>query len=238
MSQIETRYQRTYGCKGISRNDFQSLVEKLDTFKASLQTTERLIESEAISHDNITKQQGNLSWNVLETHPLDKLQKVQTELTLVQRTGVSCQAHIEFTPGRVFISVSDIGSSWGKPVYDDVCKLVEDDKLIHKAYIERSYFILSHLQNVLMILGATLFLLWNSGKSHSYLYASIAFFLSGFIPVIQNLFRQFIPKAATPIIQEKRPFTFPYIEATSVLGFLTGLVNFIYALIKLFCNGT
>ena len=238
MSQIETRYQRTYACKGISRFDFQSLVEKLDTFKTGLQTTERLIESEAISHDNITKQQGVLSWNVLETHPLNKLQKAQTELTLVKSNGVSCQVHIEFVPGQVFVSVSDIGTGWGKPVFDDVCKLVEDNKLIHKAYIEKFYSILNHLQNVLMISGATLFLLWHLDKYQPYLYASIAFFLSGFIPVIQNLWQQFYPKSAIPIIQEKKPFSFPFVEATVVLGFFIGLANFIDALIKLFSNGT
>lgn len=208
MSFVRTQYTTGYQPRPISKDALRSLIEELESFKAGLPTTSRLIKSRAISHEKITNLQGPECWKVIDPHPISGLEHLEIELLLTESNEKSCELHVEFRANHIFLSVSDIGTSWGRSVHEEMRHILDKYGISTNGVrerIRRSYGLIVILQNVILAVSVAAFSIFLAGYGNSYLYTSIALFFSGAIPSFINAFRHFFPPKMQPILQESPP---------------------------------
>lgn len=208
MTYVRTQHWQSYLPRTISKSLFRSLVEALDQFKPGLNTASRKIKAKAISYRTITSLEGPQSWKVTDPHPLPELEQLEVELLLVANTTDSCELHIDFRSERIFLSVSDIQTGWGKSVFEEARHLLSTLGISSegwKATLRKSYAVLEILQYLLLIVSVAMFSVWLQNQKETYLYASLGLFVSGVIPTLRRLVHFFRPPSKTLIIQEAPP---------------------------------
>lgn len=231
MPAVRTHYWERYAPRAISTALFKSLVESLDQFKPGLNTVSRKIKSRAISHQKITDLEGSQSWRVIDPHSLAELEHLHTELLLVANGTDSCELHIEFRGEHVFLSVSDIQTGWGKPVFEEARHLLTTLGIAPggwKNLLAKVYGVVDISQNVLMIAAVGIFAEWLQSRGQGYMYAAIGLFVSGVIPTLRRLLYYFNPPKRAQIIEaasaDRRRVPWP--EITVILGFLGAAIGF------------
>lgn len=230
MSFVRTQYTTVYQPRPISKDVLKSLVGELESFKAGLQTTSRLIKSRAISHEKITTLQGPECWKVVDPHPLSGLEHLEIELLITESNDKSCELHVEFRANHIFLSVSDIGTSWGRGVHEEMRHILDKYGISTNGFREKihsSYGFIVILQNIILAVSVAAFSTFLAGHGNGYLYTSVALFFSGAVPAFVNVFRHFFPPKKQPIVQEAAPkrMSFPFTEASAVISFIGAIIS-------------
>ena len=203
MAHLPYQYRWFYLPRPISRETLRDLVESLAQFKSGLETTSREIRGEAVAHGNVTRLKGPDSWKVIEPYALDELERVQFEILLTKSENTSCEIHVEFRKDSIFLSVSDIGTGWGKGVFDDMRELLSRHGISASrlsSLVTRSYQVIESLASILLVLAILLYISWREDGSLTFLVASIGLFVSGAIPAIVRTHRILVPQKQTPVI--------------------------------------
>lgn len=239
MPPVRTHYLETYAPRTISTVLFRSLIESLDKFKPGLVTASRKIKSRAISYQKITDLEGPQSWHVVDSHSLAELEHLQTELLLVADGTASCELHIEFRGEHVLLSVSDIGTQWGKAVFEEARHSLTRLGITPASWkntLAKAYGVLDILQNVLMTIAVALFAIWLQSLQEGHLYAAAGFFASGAVPTLKRLLHFYSPPKRMPIIQAApvKRFSFPWSEMTAILTFLGAALALVKELTSIF----
>ena len=134
--------------------------------------------------------------------------------------------------------MSDYETGWGKGVFEEMRTLLGGLGVSpggFGALLEKAYGLLDIFQNVLLAFSVAVFAIWLGGRGATYLYASAALFVAGVIPALTHSFRFFSPPRKALIFQETvaRGRNFPWVEATAVVAFLTGVLQLVKALISI-----
>ncbi len=230
MASVRTQYREAYAPRTISKGLLRALVEALAEFKPGLPTTSRKIKARAVSAGKITELEGPESWRVTDPHSSTELEQVRVELLLTSTEHRKCELHVEFRSGQILVSVSDNETGWGKSVFEDTRNLLSNLAISSGGFNERlrrAYGLLDIFQNVLLMMAVGVFAVWLTGQRTTYLYASLALFVAGVMPAVVRSFNFFSPPRKPPIFQETvtRSRNFPWVEATAVLSFLTGVLQ-------------
>jgi len=230
MNHVRTHYQQIYAPRTISKELLKSLVTTLGEFKSGLPTSSRKIKAQAISPGKITNLEGPESWKVIDPHSLTELEHIHVELLLTSTESKSCELHVEFRSERIYLSVSDIETGWGKSVYEEMHHRLDSLGISSKGIkekLQRAYFILSILQNIVLAFSVALFAVWLTGHNRTYLYASLGLFIAGSMPAIKGFFNFFLPPKKTALIQETvvKGQGFPLTEAAAIVAFLEGIIQ-------------
>lgn len=230
MTSVRTQHRTVYEPRPVFRALLKSLVDALGSFKTGLPTTSRLLKSRAISYGKITDLQGPECWKVIDPHTLTELEQIHFELLLTETDKSSCELHVEFRNEHIFLSVSDIGTGWGKSVHEEMRHLLATLGISSRGFKEklrRAYDLLDVLQNVVLAIAVAIFSLWLSGQSLSYLYASMGLFIAGAMPVMTRVFHFFVPAKKFALVQDTLPKGrgFPLVEAAALVALLGGAVQ-------------
>lgn len=237
MNYVRTQDWARYVPRTIGKDFFKSLVEALDQFKPGLETTSRKLKAKAISRGKITELEGNQAWKVTDSHSLPEIEHLQVELLLTENEKQSCELHIEFRAEHIFISVSDIGTDWGKSVVEEAAHLLRTMGISlrdWKDIFRKSYSILEILQNLLLVFSAFVFSAWLTNSEELYLYSAIGFLISGSVPTLKKLFYFFKSPKKISVIQETVPKKrrLPWLEASAVISFLVSVLSLVKELVS------
>ena len=238
MTHVRTQHKEVYAPRPISKALLKALVEALAEFKPGLPTTSRKIKAKATGAGRITDLEGPESWKVTDPHALAELEQVRVELVLTSAERRSRELNVEFRSGHIVLSVSDAETGWGKSVFEGTRILLKTLGISPSGLMERlrtAYGLLDIFQNVLLALSASIFAIWLTTLKASYLFASIALFVAGVMPVLTRSFHFLSPPKKAPIFQETiaRTSSFPWTEATAVLAFATGVLQLVRALLEI-----
>ncbi len=230
MNPIRTQYWQTYAPRTISKDLIKSLVAALEKFKPGLSTSSRKIKARAIGGGKITNIEGAESWKVIDPHSLTELEQVQVELLLTLTEQKSCELHVEFRSERIFLSVSDIETGWGKSVYEEMLHLLDLLGIPSKGFkekLQKAYSVLTIMQNVILTCSVALFAFWLTVHRRTYIYAALGLFVAGAMPAIKGFFYFFFPPKKMPLIQETviKGRGFPFVEAAAIVAFLGGVIQ-------------
>jgi hypothetical protein len=238
MSDVQNQRWRVAAPKSITVSDFRSLIEELGEFLPGLKTIRRSIKAQSISPEGITNLEGNDSWKVYQPYAYDKLEHLQFELTLVKTESTSCELHVEFRKNHIYLSVADIGTGWGNAVFDETERRLKKVGLFKGDWISKITSTVIRLQNVFMVLGASLLLLTHLDNSFNFKYFSLSLLATGIIPTIGDIFRLYFPTKPIFILKEKATIGIWSIEKFAMwLGIASGLVALTKELCLLFGTG-
>jgi hypothetical protein len=238
MAQVRTQYKEAYAPRSISKTILKGLVEALADFKSGLPTTARKIRAKAASTGKSTELEGPESWKVTDPHSLAELESVRVDLVLASTEQRRCELQVEFRSGQILLTVSDIETDWGRGVFEDARVLLGELGITARGlneWLRRAYGLLDIFQNVLVALSVAVFAVWVTGRTITYLYASLALFVAGVMPALTRSYYFFSPPRKTPIFQETvaKGRNFPWTEATAVLAFVTGVLELAKAFIAI-----
>lgn len=238
MSSDRTLYKDVYAPRAVPKAILKAFVEALADFKPGLPTTSRKISARAISAGKSTELEGPESWKVTDPHSAAELEQVRVVLSLVSTESRRCELEVEFRSGQIVLSVSDIETGWGKSVFEDTRVLLGNLGIFSgglNEWLRWAYALLDNFQNVLLVLSAAGFAAWLTDRGITYLYSSLALFVAGVMPALTRSYYFLSPPGKTPIFQDAvaRSRNIPWAEATAVLAFLTGVIQFAIALVAI-----
>ncbi|MDZ4140664.1 MAG: hypothetical protein U1C48_01530 [Methylotenera sp.] len=203
MSYIPTQRWRIAPPKTISVKVFKSLIQSLDNFMPGLKTIRRSTRAKVIALGQVNVLEGKDSWEVYQPYAFDKIEHLQFEMTLHKSNEASCELHVEFCKNHVLLSVSDIETGWRDAVFDEIERTLKIQGLFKGEWVNKLTSTFIRLQNVFLVLGASLLLLTHTDGYIDFKYFSLSLLVTGLIPVITDIFRLYFPAKPIDVLEER-----------------------------------
>jgi hypothetical protein len=163
----------------------------------------------------------------MNSHCVDEINYLHTELILETNNAKRCEMHIEFNYEHIFLSVSDVQTKWGKEIFEEAQHLLATIGIAPGDWIHSltlSDDMLQMVQIAMLAFAGGVFFLWIKVPEPGYLIASASFFSSGVISAFRLRSRNC--KSLKKLLNQSTSSArrFPWLEISAVLAFLCGLL--------------